>query len=218
MNEPFRFRPLAWDGPVTPAHERRSRWTFKAPWSDTLALLRQELSHLDATGRILEADFRERDLRLDGMPRADARQPAHPGIRLFFDSKYGPLVYATDKHEFWQHNVRAIALGLESLRAVDRYGVTRRGEQYKGWNALPSGIEVPSSPLTVDEAARFVAEHGAPSLISMGGWLLLKERSHASELRRAYQAAARKLHPDTGGREKDFKRLQDAMRLLGGDR
>jgi hypothetical protein len=45
------------------------------------------------------------------------------------------LVYATDACDFWQHNVRSIALGLEALRAVDRYGISRRGEQYAGYRA-----------------------------------------------------------------------------------
>ena len=33
------------------------------------------------------------------------------------------------------HNLRSIALGLKALRAVDRYGVSRRGEQYAGFRA-----------------------------------------------------------------------------------
>jgi len=42
--------------------------------------------------------------------------------------------------EDWRHNVRSIALGLEALRAVDRYGISRRGEQYAGFRAaLASG-------------------------------------------------------------------------------
>ena len=45
------------------------------------------------------------------------------------------LVYATDCCDFWQHNLRSIALGLEALRAVDRYGISRRGEQYAGFRA-----------------------------------------------------------------------------------
>ncbi len=45
------------------------------------------------------------------------------------------LVYATDVCDFWQHNVRSIALGLEALRAVDRYGISRRGQQYAGFRA-----------------------------------------------------------------------------------
>lgn len=43
------------------------------------------------------------------------------------------IVYATDICVLWKHNVRSIALGLESLRAVDRYGITKRGQQYAGF-------------------------------------------------------------------------------------
>lgn len=43
------------------------------------------------------------------------------------------LIYACDVCDFWQHNVRSIALGLGSLRAVDRYGISSRGEQYAGF-------------------------------------------------------------------------------------
>jgi hypothetical protein len=31
---------------------------------------------------------------------------------MSFESKYGPLTYATDAFLFWKDNVRAIALGL----------------------------------------------------------------------------------------------------------
>jgi hypothetical protein len=33
----------------------------------------------------------------------------------------------------WQDNLRAVALGLEALRRVERYGIAQRGEQYAGW-------------------------------------------------------------------------------------
>jgi hypothetical protein len=48
------------------------------------------------------------------------------------------LVFATDAYEDWQHNVRAIALTLEALRAVDRYGTTG-GRQYAGFRQLTAG-------------------------------------------------------------------------------
>src|SRR5947208_1880483 len=77
----------------------------------------------------------ESDIRLDGRPRARA-VASHPGVVLAFDSRHGPLKYAVDTFDRWQDNLRAIALGLEHLRAVDRYGVTRRGEQYTGWRQI----------------------------------------------------------------------------------
>ncbi|MDQ2624973.1 MAG: hypothetical protein M3Y20_07420 [Actinomycetota bacterium] len=160
----YTTRPLSgWDGPRTPAGQRRSRWTFKASWSDTLDLLERELRHLDACDVVLEADFREQDLRLDGMPRASARQPEDPAVKISFTSKHGPLVYASDSCAFWQHNVRSIALGLEALRAVDRYGITRRAEQYSGWRQLGSGSSiVTDAPMDRERAAVVLADAAYP--------------------------------------------------------
>ena len=203
-----RFRPLRWDGPATPAGERRSYWSFKASWPQTLELLQRELGHLEATDVVIEADFREQDLRLDGWPRANAREPQHPGIRIAFGSKHGPLVYATDQYARWQHNVRAIALGLEALRAVDRYGVTRRGEQYTGWRALPAGGR---SEATSREAAAATVWTLAgdppgttPDDVLEGG----------EQARLIVRQAVRRAHPDTGGSTELFQQLQAALAVL----
>ena len=134
------FRPLPrWPYPET--RDRRSRYTFKAGWADTLELLEYEIGRLGGHDVILGAAFREEDLRLDGMPRSNAREPWHPGIEISFDTPKGRLVYATDVCEYWQHNVRSIALGLEALRAVDRFGITRHGEQYAGFLQLEDSVE-----------------------------------------------------------------------------
>lgn len=141
---------------------------FTATWSDTLDILARELGALAARNVVLEADFRERDLRLDGQLRADAKCQS-PAVRIAFESKHGPLTYATDKYvrpyygggrrmDDWQHNVRAIALSLEALRKVDRYGITRRGEQYAGWKALPAGIGLGATHMTTDVALKVIAD------------------------------------------------------------
>lgn len=173
------FRPLpTWPHPAT--HPRRSRWTFKAGWSSTLSLLQREIRRLDGRNVVIGAAFREEDLRLDGMLRAAVGEPAHPGIEISFDSRHGRLVYATDTCERWEHNVRSIALGLEALRAVDRYGITRQGEQYAGWKQLSAGG--PSSARGHD----LIREHGS--------------------VRDALMAT----HPDHGGDPADFADVQAA--------
>lgn len=49
-------------------------------------------------------------------------------------------VYATDVCARWQDNVRSIALGLQALRAVGRFGITPSGQQYAGFRgSLTSG-------------------------------------------------------------------------------
>lgn len=200
----YTFRPLQWAGPITPAEQRRSRWAFRAGWSDTLRLLEDELWRLDADRVVVEADFRERDLRRDGMPRADARQPEFPGVRIAFDSKHGPLVYATDAYEFWQHNVRAVALSLEALRAVDRYGVTKRAEQYTGWRAIGVGPATPmdTGPMTEAQARDLLlALVGVPN----------GDNSDLALYRRAVKIA----HPDQGGSRAVWDQVQEARKALG---
>lgn len=134
----FTFRPLpVW--PYVPTENRRSRWTFRNGWEDTVYLLEYEIERLDGRNPVIGAGFREADIRLDGLPRANAREPLHPGVEISFDSSYGRLTYSTDVCELWQHNVRAIAMGLEALRAVDRHGISKRGQQYAGFAQLSAG-------------------------------------------------------------------------------
>lgn len=178
------FRPLSvWPHKSTPYHLRRSRYTFKAPWKSTLNLLDRELRQIDAYNIIVGCCLREQDIRNDGWPRGNAPEPYHPGVEVSFDSSHGRLVYATDVCERWEHNLRAIGLGLEALRAVDRHGITRSGEQYAGFKALPS----PQASL-VERGRQIIRENGG-------------------DVRRALGAT----HPDReGGNEEDFKAVTAA--------
>jgi hypothetical protein len=156
---------------------------FKAPWTRTVELLAKELRAHGARRTILEVDLREQDIRLDGLPRAD-RNARTPGIVLSFEATavHGSpkLRYEVGTFTHWQDNVRAIALGLEALRAVDRFGVTKRGEQYAGWKQLESGG--PSS----DRGRVLIRVHGG-----------VREALFAT-------------HPDHGGDPADFADVQAA--------
>jgi hypothetical protein len=159
---------------------------------------------------VLEAGFRDSDLRVDGWPKGNASQPWHPGVRLAFDAPdKGPLIYATDVYDQpawasgsispWQANLRAIALGLEALRAVDRYGITKRGEQYRGFLALPPGqtgsTGAPPPAMTRPDAAK--------RLLDAAGWdaamldVVLGDTDLAGTL---FKRAQRAAHPDSGSR------------------
>lgn len=182
-----RFRPIVlWPHDSTPADRRRSRFTFKASWASTLDLLDRELRHLGARNIVIGCGLREQDIRRDGWPRASARDPEHPGVEVSFDTDHGRLVYATDVCERWEHNVRAIALGLEALRAVDRHGITRRGEQYAGFKALPAG-----GP-SVARGLELIRRHGG--------------------VRQALIAT----HPDRGGDPDEFADVQAAREAGAG--
>lgn len=173
---------------------------FRASWPDTEHLLMDEVDRLDGKNVVLELDVREKDIRLDGRLRADAR-PTSPGVRLAFESRVGALTYATDRYRSWLANARAIALGLQALRAVDRYGITQRGEQYTGFKALPSG-----TPMSA----------GEPRMTESTAAELLRGYAEAgATLAKAYKAAVKATHPDLGGNREAFDRVQAAAQVMG---
>lgn len=182
---PYTIRPIDhWPGERT----KYPGWSrFKAGISQTTATLRRELSHLDATNVILQIDVTERMIRVDGGLYANAA-PASGALILSFESNVGPLQYAVDTYADWRDNLRAIALSLEALRSVDRYGVTRRGEQYAGWKALPP----PADHMTRDQARDLLVRNGG------------------------FRAAALLHHPDRGGDAVLFRRITAAKAVLVG--
>ena len=205
-----RFRPIQ-EWPGTPTRDRR-RSPFSAKWGSTLTLLDRELSQLGSKNVVIQVALEDRDIRLDGFPRANAR-PEHPGVIVSLDSAYGPLSYPCDTFQDWRDNLRAIALALESLRAVDRYGVTKRGEQYTGWKQLGG---TSAAEMTAEQAATFLVDH-VPGLTVP--FLLDAPIEHRPGfIAQAYRVAAKTLHPDAGGTAEDFKRLQEAKRVLEGVR
>lgn len=184
------FRPIdVWPGTLA---RSRGRSPFSSKLSATLDLLARELRALDARRIVFQIAVGENEIRLDGFPKANAHAD-HPGIVLAFESKWGPLKYATDVYWTWQDNLRAIALAMESLRRVDRYGVSKRGEQYQGWRALPRSTDPADSIETPDQARRV--------LESWGG-----------DVKRALFET----HPDRGGDPDAFRRVVRARDVLRG--
>lgn len=151
---------------------------------------------------MLEVDVTESAIRLDGGLYANAR-PATPAVRVAFESRFGPLTYATDVFDRWQDNVRAIALGLEALRKVDRYGITKRGEQYAGWKQLPGGSGVEPSHMTEDRAFEVLLQ----IVGSEADW-----SDDASLVRKARAVT----HPDRQGGDRSlWDQVEQAARVLG---
>jgi hypothetical protein len=180
-------RPITtWPGePRTDAQRVRS--PFDSSYSDTLVLLDRELRMLRATVTVVQLAVNEGQLRRDGKLYANTR-PDHPGVILSFDTKQGHFRYTADRFTHWQDNLRAIALGLEALRKIERYGIGSGTEQYTGF------LQLEVQTLTHAEAVAFLDEHGG-----------------------TYRNAARKLHPDNPetGDPGLFNRLQDVRRVLG---
>lgn len=198
-----RFAPVD-NWPSQPTHpNNRKRPTFKVKWENVLYDLERELEYLGARSVVIMGYFTDDQIRLDGWPRGGA-SPSRPGIIVAFQSKHGPLKYVCDTYDEWRGNLRAISLTLTNLRAVDRYGATKRGEQYTGWKALPSART--DLAMTIDEAAELIAalSGASPAMIRM-------ERETFDK---AAKQAAAKSHPDAGGSHEGFVRVQEAKRVI----
>lgn len=191
------FTDLAWIGlktrPITdwpgePTRDRRVS-LFSAPFTATAKLLARELDQLGATRIVLGLGLTESQIRNDGLPFANARSD-DPRVTLAFSTDDGPLQFHVDAFKTWQDNLRAIALGLEALRKVDRYGITRAGEQYRGWKAIPMSTD-PADAIQ----SRLQAE---ALLVSYGG----------------ENAALKATHPDRGGDPDEYRKVIRAREIL----
>lgn len=146
MSIDIRFVALEkWPGQAT-LWTARKRSQFSAKWSATIDLLESELGHLKARDVVIQADCDRDQIRIDGHFRAGAKMRG-PGVVLSFECPKGSMSFPCDRFSDWQANVRAIALSLEALRSVDRYGVTQQAEQYRGWAKLPGPEKVFATPL-----------------------------------------------------------------------
>lgn len=195
----YTVRPISDRTPFTGRHRDSP---FRSTWSATEELLIREVAALRGRNFVVEIDVSESQIRLDGRLYARA-QASSPAVRVAFESTHGPLTYATDRFWTWQDNLRAIALGLEALRKVDRYGITERGEQYAGFKALPVGRAMPASHMTSGEALTLLRE-------------VASEVDADWSVEQLFRRARIDAHPDKhGGDHALAYRVDEAGRVLG---
>jgi len=201
----LRFRPLKrWISEKTPA-TRRKRAGFSTPYVKLLDRLERELRYLSAKNAIVEAGFRDNQIRNDGWPFGGA-SPSEPGIILSFDSKHGPLSLPCDYFLTWTLNLHAIMLHLEHLRLATAYGVGEHGEQYRGWKALPS----PGGENSLEQFAQRIVE-----MSGLTGYTAEGVLGNYDHFRLLYRAAAKRVHPDAQHADADlWNKLQEAERII----
>jgi len=217
----YTVRPISdrtWQRPA----DARVRSPFDTSWATTLDDLERELNHLRAHDLIIEVDVQEYQIRNDGGIKGNAAA-ASPAVVVAFDTpRHGAMLYRSDRYTSnwksrlsdWQHNVRAVALTLAALRAVDRYGATETGQQYTGFKALPPAGIALGAGMSKEQAAAFVAEHADPHHTIDRDRLIHALITGTWVGESPYRAAAKALHPDTGGDVALFQKLQDAQRIL----
>lgn len=181
----------------TPAYRRvADRFGRDLTISYAAADLHAEVRRLGGTGVVISTNVRQ---RVDGTgPLSGQRAPDDPGVAVYFARKGVQMVFACDRYMRVEGNLRAIGLHLDALRGMERWGVGTLDQAFAGYAALPETAG--------DE----------PWWKVLG---LVERPMTEAAVRLAYRDAARRTHPDTGGSQEAFVRVQraleDGLRAMG---
>src|SRR5690606_17399594 len=129
--------PLQWPAGwrrIEPAHRTRAKFsTGRRQYSEgggASWMRQQALSVADARGRVLGELQRmgvplddavistNIPLRLDGLPRGDAREPADPAVAVYWRHGGQTRCMAIDRYDRAADNMAAIAATLEAMRSI----------------------------------------------------------------------------------------------------
>ena len=203
---------MSWTRPATPREKRRNS-PFRSTYTKTLEKLEDELRKLNATEILIEASFSSEQIRLDGWPRKDAR-PQYNGVVVSFNiPDVGRVEYACDSCLKYEDNLHSIALTLEGLRALERYGAISGMQQYTGFKALPAGngsgkrgaaiwiVKLLYQDTEEQKKALDVLLDPVPGRGGVRADLIRK--------------AKKKAHPDTGGSDEMYQLLTEKLQTLG---
>ena len=189
--------PLYW--PLEhPRSSTRRAARFVVDFVTARTALLHELDRLSARDVVLSSNV---PLRRDGLPAVPDREPADPGVAVYFTRRGKPFVIACDQFERVRWNLRAIGATIEALRSIERHGTTSMLEQaFSGFAQLPAAspkpwrdvLGIPPGPCNVDAV-----------------------RARVRELARIH-------HPDAGGNEQRMAEINAAadvaLRELAKDR
>jgi hypothetical protein len=115
------------------------------------------------------------------------KSPADPGVAVYFNRRNKRLAMGCDRWRLVAHNLTALGNSIEAMRGIDRWGCSHLMEQaFSAFEALP-----------------------AP------GWRqvlqLIGGRPSLEDAEASYRALVKKHHPDAGGNQEQFLRIQKAV-------
>jgi len=191
MTNPQRY-PLEWPIGV-PRQQFREAGRFKRGITlaeaikEVLAELRR--ARVFSTDVFISTNVR---VRLDGLPYSGERpMNGDPGVAVYWRKNDQLHAMAIDRYTSVEANLHAIALSIDALRAMERYGTKQMSDRaFGGFAALP-------------------AKASASSWRAMLG---LENEKHIGfdTVERAYRKALLTAHPDHGGSTEAMSRLTEA--------
>jgi hypothetical protein len=182
--------PLCWPDRRgrTPEVERRTNKNFKASFAIARELCKAEIRRLGGDSVIVSSNV---DLKKNGEPTGlkwGFKVTGDNGVAVYFTRKGKQLCFACDRWVHVQDNMYAIALTIEALRGIARWGTGDMMEAaFTGYTALPER--------------------------TTGNWwevLGVAVNASGEQVKDAYRLLVKKHHPDTGGDAELFRRVQEA--------
>jgi len=181
--------PTGWKRTASAA-QKQARFRKASPGTSNGWRTQRDLTMFDALQRLLaelECMGIERDdvvistnvpVRLDGLPRSGAVEPADSGAAVYWREAGHNRVMAIDLYDRVADNIAALAATLNAMRAIERHGGAAVLERaFTGFTALPApGAKRPWFEV-----------------------LGVSDKATAEEIRAAYRRLASEAHPDKGG-------------------
>lgn len=165
--------PLAWpDG--WPRTKTAQQSKFKTTLYKAQDRLTDEVARMGGTGLVVSSNG---PLRRDGKIYADA-DPQDAGVAVYFQRKGKSMVFACDRYGWIADNLHALALTIEALRGIERWGASEMMERaFSGFKQLAAENE------------------------GMSWWKTLQVGADATtaEIDAAYKKLAKFAHPDMPG-------------------
>lgn len=133
------------------------------------------------------------ELRLDGNPRSNQKQPSDRGVAVFFERDKVPMALACDIYTTIEDNLWALCRTLDALRQIERDGSPSLiNRAFKGFAALPD-----------------------PNERKWFDVLNLSETASDEQIKKSYFDKARQYHPDNKetGNEELFRQVDEAFKV-----
>lgn len=131
------------------------------------------------------------ELRNDGLPYSKQRPILDHGVAVYFTRRGKQLVFACDRWDRIEHNMRSITKTIDAMRGIERWGSSDLMERaFRGFEALPP----------------------PDGVVTLSCWQILDLEPGASEMEieRAYRLKAKSAHPDQGGSREEWDQLRRA--------
>jgi hypothetical protein len=180
--------PLKWPKgwPTTPK-DKREKARFQTTLPAALNNLRRQIELMDGKGLVLSSNY---TLGQDN--------PTDPGVVAYFQYEQAQVAIPCDRWTRLEHNVQAIALTVEAMRGMERWGAKHMIKaMFSGFKMLPAPGEAShwSSVLGVSLTAT------------------------PAEVKDAYDSLVKKVHPDKpGGSHDAFVPVQRAYEQFKAER